>query len=130
VAGGFPTAVAVAFAGAGRPILAVVFGFVGTVAAAVAGVACSPAGEAVAHGHAARRLLRVAAEESRRTDGAGLHGAVALLMAVHPVDSSSARLRLTDGDALDESPPQADRTCGRWSGTGALGVLGVHPPIA
>lgn len=104
-AGGFPAAVAVAFAGAGRPVLVVVFGLVGAVTAAVAGVACSPAGEAIARGHAARRLLRVAAEESRRTDGARLQGAVALLLAVDPVGSSSARAPLTDGGAPEDLPP-------------------------
>lgn len=97
-AGGFPASVALALAVAGRPGLAVFFGLVGTAAAAAAAVACSPAGEALAHGHAARRLLSAAAEESRRTDGAKLQGAVALLLAIDPDGSPSARLPLTDGD--------------------------------
>ena len=98
---------AVAFAAAGRPGMVVALGFMGAVAAAVAAVVSSPAGEALARGHAARRLLQAAAEESRRTDTARLQGAVALLLAVDPDGSPSARLPLTDGDTPPETLPTA-----------------------
>lgn len=102
-AGGFTAAVAVACAAADRPGLVAIFAFMGTVVAAIAAVISSSAGEILARGHAARRLLQAAAEEARQTDTSRLQGAVALLLAVDPDGSESARPPLTDGDAPPET---------------------------
>ena len=61
--------------------MAVVIALLSLTTLAAVVMACSPAGHTLARGRVARRLLKTAAEEARRTDPDRLQGAVAMLLA-------------------------------------------------
>lgn len=81
---GLPAAIAVGVAASERPTIAVVVALLSSTTLAAEVIARSPAGHALARGRVARRLLRTAAEEARRTDAATLQGAVEQLLAAAP----------------------------------------------